>query len=88
MAGSSGQGTVATFLGGGAKGHRVDLVMIMSVTWMVIKVNMMGMIIRLMILVIIRMAKVTPTFRVDRNGEAPKLRRSSTISTRPAAAAS
>ena len=42
MAGSSGQGTVATFLGGGAKGHRVDLVMIMSVTWMVIKVNMMG----------------------------------------------
>ena len=42
MAGSSGQGTVATFLGGGAKGHRVDLVMIMSVTWMVIKMNLMG----------------------------------------------
>ena len=42
MAGSSGQGTVATFLGGGAKGHRVDLVMIMPVTWIMIKVNMMG----------------------------------------------
>ena len=48
----------------------------------------MGMIIRFMIMVIIRMAMVTPTFRVDRKGEAPKLRRSSTISTRPAAAAS
>ena len=42
MACSSGQGTVATFLGGGAKGHRVDLVMIMPVTWIMIKVNMMG----------------------------------------------
>ena len=47
----------------------------------------MAMIIRLMIMVIIKMAMVTPTFRVDRKGEAPKLRRSSTISTRPAAAA-
>ena len=43
MAGSSGQGTVATFLGGGAKGHRVDLVKIISVTWIVIKkVNLVG----------------------------------------------
>ena len=42
MAGCSGQGTVATFLGGGAKGHRVDLVIIMSVNWMVIKMNLMG----------------------------------------------
>ena len=39
------------------------------------------------IIIVIMIIIFSPTFKVDKNGEAPKLRRSSTISTRPAAAA-
>ena len=89
VAGGSGESAVATFLGGRPKRHRVHLLirMMTRMNVIVVMVEIMKKVI-MIIFIIAVITMISLTFKVDKNGEAPKLRRSSTISTRPAAAAS
>ena len=90
VAGGSGESAIATFLGGRPKRHRVHLLirMMTRMNVIVVMVEIMKKVIMMIIFIIAVIMMISPTFKVDKNGEAPKLRRSSTISTRPAAAAS